>query len=73
MRWAGHVARIEGCKIYVLKPEGKRPLGRTRRRRDDISMDLTEIRLEEADWMHLFQDRHQWWDLVNTVMNLWIS
>jgi hypothetical protein len=48
MRWAGHVARIEAkmnaCRILVGNPEGKRPLGRPRRRWvDNIKMDLTEI------------------------------
>jgi hypothetical protein len=58
-------------KIFVGKPEGKRPLGRPRRRWDDnIRKDLQEIRWEGVDWIHLAQDRDQWRALVNTVMNL---
>jgi hypothetical protein len=55
----------------VGKSEGKRSLGRSRCRWDDNSrMDLTEIVREDVDWMHLAQDRDQWWDIVNTVMKL---
>jgi hypothetical protein len=36
-----------------------------------ISMDLREIEWEGVDWMHLVQDRDQWWAVVNRVMNLW--
>jgi len=73
MRWAGHVARMgEGrCvhRVLVGKPEGKRPLGRPRRRwEDNIKMDLREVGGGE-DWMELAQDRDRWWALVNTVMN----
>jgi hypothetical protein len=58
-------------KILVGKPEGRRPLGRPRRGwEDNIKMDLREIGLEGVDWIHLAQVRYQWWDLVNTVMNL---
>jgi hypothetical protein len=56
--------------ISVGKPEGKRPLGRTRRRWDHVGMDLREIGWEGVDWMHLAQDRGQWRALVNTVMSL---
>jgi hypothetical protein len=58
--------------IYILvgKPEGKRPLGRPRRRWvDNIKMDLTEIGWGGMDWIDLAQDRDQWRALVNTVMN----
>jgi hypothetical protein len=56
MRWAGHVARMgEERKVYkvlVLKPEGKRPLGKPRRRWEDgIRMDLGEIGLGGVDWI----------------------
>jgi hypothetical protein len=55
----------------VGKPEGKRPLGRPRRRWvDNIKMDLTEIVWDDMDWIDLTQDRDQWRALVNTVMNL---
>jgi hypothetical protein len=55
----------------VGKPEGKRPLGRPRRRWvDNIKMDLREIGWDGVDWIELAQDRDQWRALVNTVMNL---
>jgi hypothetical protein len=62
MRWAGHVSRMgEERKVYrvlVGKPEGERPLGRPRRRREDgIRMDLKEIGLRGVDWIRLSQDR----------------
>jgi hypothetical protein len=57
-------------RILVGKPEGKRPLGRPRRRWvDNIKMDLTEIGWDGRDWIELAQDRNQWRALVNTVMN----
>jgi hypothetical protein len=64
MRWAGHVARMgEKRNVYKLlegKPKGKRPLGRTRRRRiDNIKMDLLEIGLNVVDWIGLAQDRYR--------------
>jgi hypothetical protein len=75
MRWAGHVARRgEGRDVYrflVERPEGKRSLGRPRRRwEDNIKMDLRELRIDEANWIQLAQDRVRWWAFVNTVMNL---
>jgi hypothetical protein len=55
----------------VGKPEGKRPLGRPRRRWiDNIKMDLLEIGLNVVDWIGLDQDRYRWRALVNSVMNL---
>jgi hypothetical protein len=77
MRWAGHVARMgEKRNVYSLlvgKPEGKRPLGRPRRRWiDNIRMDLSEIELSVVDWIGLAQDRYRWRALVNSVMNLWV-
>jgi hypothetical protein len=75
MRWTGHVARMgetrNAYRILVGKPEGKRSLGRPRRRWvDNIKMDLTEIGWYGVDWIELAQDRDQWRALVNTVMNL---
>jgi hypothetical protein len=59
------------CNILVGKPEGKRPLGRPRRKCvDNIKKDLREIRWDGMDWIYRAQDRHQWRNLVNTVMNL---
>jgi hypothetical protein len=58
-------------RILVGKPEGKRPLGRPKRRWvDNIKMDLREKGLDGLDWVELAQDRDQWRALVNTVMNL---
>jgi hypothetical protein len=55
----------------VGKPEGKRPLGRPRRRWvDNIKMDLREIGWDGVYWIELVQDRDQWRALLNTVMNL---
>ena len=75
MRWAGHVARMgEGRgmhRVLVGKPEGKRPLGRPRRRwEDNIKMDLREVGGSCGDWMELTQDRDRWRALVGTVRNL---
>ena len=78
MRWAGHVARVgerRGVhRVLVGKPEGKRPLGRLRRRwEDNIKMDLQEVGEGCEDWMELAQDRDRWRALVSTVMNLRVS
>jgi hypothetical protein len=57
--------------ILVGMPEGKRPLGRPRRRwEDNIKMDLGEIWFWYVDWIHWAQDRDRWRALVNMVMNL---
>jgi hypothetical protein len=75
MRWAGHVARWgETRNVYMIlvgKPEGKRQLGRPRRRLvDNIKINLGEIGWDDTDWIDLAQDRDQWRALVNTVMDL---
>jgi hypothetical protein len=64
MRWAGHAARMEekrnAYRILVGQPEGKKPLGRPRRRWvDNIKMDLGEIGWDGVDWIDLAQDRDQ--------------
>ena len=57
-------------RVLVGKPEGKRPLGRHRRRwEDNIKMDHQEVGGGCGDWMELAQDRERWWALVSTVMN----
>ena len=72
MRWTGHVARMgedRGVqRVLVGKPEGKRPLGRPRRRWEDIiKMDLQEVGGGHGDWMELAQDRDRWRALVGMV------
>jgi len=58
-------------RVLVRKPEGKRPLGKPRRRwEDNIKMDLKELGYVGMDWIELVQDRDRWRALVNTVMNL---
>jgi hypothetical protein len=58
-------------RLLVGKPEGKRPLGRSRRRwMDNIKMDLLETGLNVVDSIGLAQDRYKWRALVNSVMNL---
>ena len=59
--------------VLVGKPEGRRPLGRPRRRWvDNIWMDLQEVGCEYMDWTGLAQDTDRWRTLVSTVMNLWV-
>ena len=56
--------------VLVEKPEGKRPLGRPRRRwEDNIKMDLEEVGRGCGDWMELAQDRDRWRAQMSTVMN----
>ena len=74
MRWTGHVARMGEergvCRVLVGKPEGKRPLGRPRRRWvDNIRMDLQEVGCGCMDWIGLGQDRDRRRTLVSAVMN----
>jgi hypothetical protein len=60
-------------RVLVGRPEGKRPLGRPRRRwEDNIKMDLRETGIDGANWIWLAQDRVQWRAFVNTVMHLWV-
>jgi hypothetical protein len=61
-------------RILVGKPEGKRPLGRPRRRWvDNIKMDLGEIGWDGRDWIKLAQDRDHWRALVNKVISLRVT
>jgi hypothetical protein len=60
-------------KVFVGQPEGKRPLGRPRRRWEDgIRMDLREISLGCVVWIRLAQDRDRWRAVVSAVINLWV-
>jgi hypothetical protein len=78
MSWAGHVARMEeGRDVYrvlVGRPEGKRPLGKPRRRwEDNIKMDLRESAIDVANWIQLAQDRVQWGAFLRMVKNLRVT
>ncbi|KAJ4444568.1 hypothetical protein ANN_06363 [Periplaneta americana] len=75
LRWAGHVARMgesrNAYRVLVGRPEGKRPLGRPRRRwEDNIKMDLREVGCDDRDWIGLGQDRDQWRAYMRAAMNL---
>ena len=78
MRWAGHVARMgeeRGVhRVLDGKPEGKRLMGRPRRRWvDNIRMDLQEVGCGYMDWIGLAQDKDRWRTLMSAVMNLRVS
>jgi hypothetical protein len=75
LRWAGHVARMGerrgAYRALVGKPEGRRPLGRPgRRREDNIEVNLRKLRWGGTDWIDVAQDRHRWRAVVKAVMNL---
>ncbi|KAJ4440775.1 hypothetical protein ANN_10621 [Periplaneta americana] len=75
LRWTGHVARMgesrNAYRVLVGRPEGKRPLGRPRRRwEDNIKMDLREVGYDDRDWINLAQDRDRWRAYVRAAMNL---
>jgi len=72
MRWVGHVARMGEDRavhrVLVGTPEGKRPLGRPRRRwEDNIKMDFQKVGGGRGNWMELAEDRDRWRTLVGTV------
>ena len=74
MRWAGHVAHMGeergAYRVLVGKPEGKRQLGRPRRRWvDNIRMDLGQVGCGCVDWIGLAQERDRWQTLLSAVMN----
>ena len=76
MRWARHVAlmgeRRGTYRVLVGKSEGKRPLGRLRRRfEDNIEVDLQEVGWG-MDWIEPAQYMDGWWVLVKSAMNLWV-
>ena len=78
MRWAGHVARMgeeRGVyRVLVRKPEGRRPLGRPRRRWvDNIRTGFQEVGCGYMDWIGLAQDRNSWRTFVSAVMNLRVA
>jgi hypothetical protein len=74
MRWAGYIARMEKRKAYRLlvgMPEGKRLLGRRRRRlANNIVMDIGEVGWADVDWIDLAQGRNRWRAVMNSVLNL---
>jgi hypothetical protein len=75
MRRAGHIVRMgekrNAYRLLVGKPEGRRPLGRPRRRwLDNIRMVLVEVEWGDVDWIGLVQDRGRWRALVNSELNL---
>jgi hypothetical protein len=60
-------------RLLVGKPEGRRPLGRPRRRWvDNIRIYLGEVGGGDVDWIGPAQDRNRWRALVNSVLNLWV-
>jgi hypothetical protein len=75
MRWSGNVARMgekrNAYRLSVGKPEGRRTLGRPKRRwLDNIRMYLVEVGWGDVDWIGLAQDRNRWRALVNSALNL---
>jgi hypothetical protein len=68
-----HEEKLDAHRVLMGNPEGKRALGRPRRRwEDNIKMDRREIRWSGMDWISEAQDRDHWRALVNMVMYLWV-
>ena len=66
-----YLYRVEQNRVLLGKPEGRRTMGRPRRRWvDNIRMDLLEVGCGYIDWAELVQDRDRWRTLVSAVMNL---
>jgi hypothetical protein len=78
IRLAGHVAHVGESRgvfrVLVVKPEGKRLLGRPRHRwEDNMKMDPQEVGCKDVDLIDISQNRDRWWALVNAAMNLRVS
>jgi hypothetical protein len=76
MRWVWQVAfmgeRRGVYRVLVVKPEGRRPVGRPRHRwEDNFNMEHQEVGCGGMDWIDLAQDRNRWQTLVNKLMNHW--
>ena len=68
--WCGYGGEKRRVQVLVRNPEGKRPLGRPRRRwEDNIKMDHPEVGCGSMDWIDVAQDRNRWRVLVNAAMN----
>jgi hypothetical protein len=67
-----HAWERSAYTILVTKPDGKKPLGRPRYSWENIHMDLTETEWKGVYWTHVAQDRDQWQDHMNTVINFWV-
>jgi hypothetical protein len=77
MRWAGHLSRTGdkrgACRVLFGKPEGKRPLGRSRCKwEDNIKMYLHEVGCGGKDSIDLARDGDNWWAPANAVVNVWV-
>jgi hypothetical protein len=73
MRWACMEVGRGVYRVLVGRPEGKRPLGRSRCKwEDNIKLDLRELGIDGTNWIWLAQYRVLWWAFVSLVMNLWV-